>query len=142
MHIHTDKHTLMFSLLYLSAVHCGPVVRLLHQSSVRDLHEVCHHSERHFDLSSSLIGLIDCSFEMGEVNLPVGAVGIFLGGLLMKRYKLGVVSGTQLSFVTSFMAYHLLLLQSGTKCDNVKVAGLTVSYNGSPGVRWQPVDRV
>ncbi|XP_029559848.1 solute carrier organic anion transporter family member 1C1-like isoform X2 [Salmo trutta] len=79
---------------------------------------------------------------MGEVNLPVGAVGIFLGGLLMKRYKLGVVSGTQLSFVTSFMAYHLLLLQSGTKCDNVKVAGLTVSYNGSPGVRWQPVDRV
>ncbi|XP_029578217.1 solute carrier organic anion transporter family member 1C1-like [Salmo trutta] len=79
---------------------------------------------------------------MGEVNLPVGAVGIFLGGLLMKRYKLGVVSGAQLSFVTSFMAYLLLPLQSGTKCDNVKVAGLTVSYNGSPGVRWQPVVRV
>uniref|UniRef100_A0A674E774 Solute carrier organic anion transporter family member n=1 Tax=Salmo trutta TaxID=8032 RepID=A0A674E774_SALTR len=70
------------------------------------------------------------NFLIGVLNLPVVAVGIFLGGLLMKRYKLGVVSGAQLSFVTSFMAYLLLLLQFGTKCDNVQVAGLTVSYNG------------
>ncbi|XP_038826118.1 solute carrier organic anion transporter family member 1B1-like [Salvelinus namaycush] len=35
--------------------------------AVRDLHEECHHSERHFDLSSSLIGLIDGSFEMGNL---------------------------------------------------------------------------
>ena len=64
------------------------------------------------------------------LNLPVVAIGIFLGGLLMKRYKLSVVSGAQLSFVTSFLAYLLLLLQFGTKCDNVPMAGLTVSYNG------------
>nr|XP_029524912.1 uncharacterized protein LOC115134918 [Oncorhynchus nerka] len=62
-----------------------------------------------------------------ELNLPVG---IFLGGLLMKRYKLGVVSGAQLSFITSFMAYLLLPLQSGTKYDNVRVAGPLV-YDGS-----------
>lgn len=49
----------------------------------------------------------------------------------MKRYKLSLVSGAQLSFATSFMAYLLLLLQFGTKCDNIPVAGLTVSYNGS-----------
>uniref|UniRef100_A0A674E7L3 Solute carrier organic anion transporter family member n=1 Tax=Salmo trutta TaxID=8032 RepID=A0A674E7L3_SALTR len=75
------------------------------------------------------------NFLIGVLNLPVVAVGIFLGGLLMKRYKLGVVSGAQLSFVTSFMAYLLLLLQFGTKCDNVQVAGLTVTpgvvYNGN-----------
>uniref|UniRef100_A0A4W5NS18 Solute carrier organic anion transporter family member n=1 Tax=Hucho hucho TaxID=62062 RepID=A0A4W5NS18_9TELE len=76
------------------------------------------------------------NFLIGVLNLPVVAVGIFLGGLLMKRYKLGVVSGAQLSFVTSFMAYLLLLLQFGTKCDNVQVAGLTVSYNGTPGVMY------
>uniref|UniRef100_A0A8C7QAJ5 Solute carrier organic anion transporter family member n=1 Tax=Oncorhynchus mykiss TaxID=8022 RepID=A0A8C7QAJ5_ONCMY len=75
------------------------------------------------------------NFLIGVLNLPVVAVGIFLGGLLMKRYKLGVVSGAQLSFVTSFMAYLLLLLQFGTKCDNVQVAGLTVSYNG-PKHTW------
>lgn len=49
----------------------------------------------------------------------------------MKRYKLSLVSGAQLSFATSFLAYLLLLLQFGTKCDNIPVAGLTVSYNGS-----------
>uniref|UniRef100_A0A4W6E1S9 Solute carrier organic anion transporter family member n=1 Tax=Lates calcarifer TaxID=8187 RepID=A0A4W6E1S9_LATCA len=71
------------------------------------------------------------NFLIGVLNLPAVAVGIFLGGLLMKRYKLSVVSGAQLSFATSFMAYLLLLLQFGTKCDNIPVAGLTISYNGS-----------
>ncbi|XP_053169715.1 solute carrier organic anion transporter family member 1C1-like [Scomber japonicus] len=71
------------------------------------------------------------NFLIGVVNLPAVAVGIFLGGLLMKRYKLSVVSGAQLSFCTSFLAYLLLLLQFGTKCDNIPVAGLTISYNGS-----------
>lgn len=70
-------------------------------------------------------------FPLGVLNLPAVAVGIFLGGLLMKRYKLSLVSGAQLSFATSFTAYLLLLLQFGTKCDNIPVAGLTVSYNGS-----------
>uniref|UniRef100_A0A3B5M732 Solute carrier organic anion transporter family member n=1 Tax=Xiphophorus couchianus TaxID=32473 RepID=A0A3B5M732_9TELE len=71
------------------------------------------------------------NFLIGVLNLPAVAVGIFLGGLLMRRYKLSVVSGAQLSFATSFMGYLLLLLQFGTKCDNRPVAGLTVSYNGS-----------
>ncbi|KAF3705004.1 Solute carrier organic anion transporter family member 1C1 [Channa argus] len=74
------------------------------------------------------------NFLIGVLNLPVVAVGIFLGGLLMKRYKLSVVSGAQLSFATSFMAYLLLLLQFGTKCDNIPVAGLTISYNGTTTV--------
>lgn len=71
------------------------------------------------------------NFLIGMLNLPAVAVGIFLGGLLMRRYKLSVVSGAQLSFATSFMGYLLLLLQFGTKCDNIPVAGLTVLYNGT-----------
>uniref|UniRef100_A0A3B3XGR9 Solute carrier organic anion transporter family member n=1 Tax=Poecilia mexicana TaxID=48701 RepID=A0A3B3XGR9_9TELE len=78
------------------------------------------------------------NFLIGVLNLPAVAVGIFLGGLLMRRYKLSVVSGAQLSFATSFMGYLLLLLQFGTKCDNRPVAGLTVSYNGSAS-RQNPV---
>lgn len=66
----------------------------------------------------------------GVLILPVVAVGIFLGGLLMKRYKLSVVAGAQLSFITSFTAFLLLLFHFSTKCDNLPVAGLTVSYNG------------
>ncbi|KAG7215941.1 hypothetical protein INR49_031537 [Caranx melampygus] len=42
--------------------------------------------------------------------------------------------GAQLSFATSFMAYLLLLLQFGTKCDNIPVAGLTISYNGTQSI--------
>uniref|UniRef100_A0A3P9LWM2 Solute carrier organic anion transporter family member n=1 Tax=Oryzias latipes TaxID=8090 RepID=A0A3P9LWM2_ORYLA len=76
------------------------------------------------------------NFLIGMLNLPAVAVGIFLGGLLMRRYKLSVVSGAQLSFVTSFMGYLLLLLQFGTKCDNIPVAGLTVSYNGTRSVSY------
>ncbi|XP_036066182.1 solute carrier organic anion transporter family member 1C1 isoform X1 [Oryzias melastigma] len=76
------------------------------------------------------------NFLIGVLNLPAVAVGIFLGGLLMRRYKLSVVSGAQLSFATSFMAYLLLLLQFGTKCDNIPVAGLTVSYNGTQSLSY------
>ncbi|KAG9345643.1 hypothetical protein JZ751_008787 [Albula glossodonta] len=77
------------------------------------------------------------NFLIGVLNLPAVAVGIFLGGLLMKRYKLSVVSGAQLSFTTSFLAYLLVLPQFGIKCENSKVAGLTVSYNGSPAISYE-----
>uniref|UniRef100_A0A672M1F4 Solute carrier organic anion transporter family member n=1 Tax=Sinocyclocheilus grahami TaxID=75366 RepID=A0A672M1F4_SINGR len=74
------------------------------------------------------------NFLIGVLILPVVAVGIFLGGLLMKRYKLSVVAGAQLSFITSLTAFLLLLFHFSTKCDNVPVAGLTVSYNGTPEI--------
>uniref|UniRef100_A0A4W4G745 Solute carrier organic anion transporter family member n=1 Tax=Electrophorus electricus TaxID=8005 RepID=A0A4W4G745_ELEEL len=77
------------------------------------------------------------NFLLGVLNLPVISVGIFLGGLLMKRYRLSVVSGAKFSFLTSFSAYLLLLLQFGTKCDNPRLAGLTVSYNGTPQISYE-----
>ncbi|KAF7669223.1 hypothetical protein LDENG_00223360 [Lucifuga dentata] len=76
------------------------------------------------------------NFLIGLLILPVVATGIFVGGLLMKRYKLSVVSGAQLSFACATMAYILLLLQFGTKCDNIPVAGITISYNGTGSVSY------
>ncbi|XP_062339388.1 solute carrier organic anion transporter family member 1C1-like isoform X2 [Osmerus eperlanus] len=108
---------------------CGSILKF--NSFIGLLTFKAKYMEQQFGQSASR-----ANFLIGVLNLPVVAIGIFLGGLLMKRYKLSVVSGAQLSFVTSFLAYLLLLLQFGTKCDNVPMAGLTVSYNGTPGLSY------
>ncbi|XP_041114267.1 solute carrier organic anion transporter family member 1C1-like isoform X2 [Polyodon spathula] len=72
----------------------------------------------------------------GVLNLPAVAIGIFIGGFLMKKYKLGVVEGAQLSFGTSFVSFLLLMTQFGIKCENSKVAGFTVSYTGTSQISY------
>ncbi|TNM91397.1 hypothetical protein fugu_019777 [Takifugu bimaculatus] len=85
--------------------------------------------EQQFGLSTTR-----ANFLVGVLNLPAVALGILLGGLVMKRYKLSMVSGAQLYFATSITAYLLTLLYFSTKCDNIPVAGLTVSYNGTQNI--------
>ncbi|TMS02875.1 Solute carrier organic anion transporter family member 1C1 [Larimichthys crocea] len=108
---------------------CGSILK--YNSLIGHFTFKAKYMEQQFGQSASR-----ANFLIGVLNLPVVAVGIFLGGLLMKRYKLSLVSGAQLSFATSFMSYLLLLLQFGTKCDNIPVAGLTISYNGTHGVSY------
>ncbi|XP_070785482.1 solute carrier organic anion transporter family member 1C1-like [Enoplosus armatus] len=108
---------------------CGSILKF--NSFIGLLTFKAKYMEQQFGQSASR-----ANFLIGVLNLPAVAVGIFLGGLLMKRYKLSLVSGAQLSFATSFMAYLLLLLQFGTKCDNIPVAGLTISYNGTQSVSY------
>ncbi|XP_057711933.1 solute carrier organic anion transporter family member 1C1-like [Corythoichthys intestinalis] len=74
------------------------------------------------------------NFLIGLLTIPAVALGIFLGGVVMKRYKLSIISGAQFSLAVSLVSYLLLLLKFSTKCDNIPVAGLTTSYNGTPGV--------
>ncbi|MBN3311731.1 SO1C1 protein, partial [Atractosteus spatula] len=74
------------------------------------------------------------NFFIGLLNLPAVATGIFVGGLIMKKFKMSVVAGAQLSFAASFTAYLLSMTQFGIKCENTQVAGLTVSYNGTSQV--------
>lgn len=71
-----------------------------------------------------------CPVPAGVLNIPAVVVAIFLGGVLMKRLKLNVISGAQLSLVTSILAYLLIIAQFGINCENLKVAGLTATYNG------------
>ncbi|CAL9683169.1 unnamed protein product [Knipowitschia caucasica] len=107
---------------------CGSILRA--NSLIGLITFKAKYMEQQFGQSASR-----ANFLIGVLNLPAVALGIFLGGLLMKRYKLSVVSGAQFSFASSFLAYLLLLLQFGTKCDNLPVAGLTVAYNGTQGVQ-------
>ncbi|NXS70933.1 SO1C1 protein, partial [Pandion haliaetus] len=68
------------------------------------------------------------NFLIGLTSLPPVGVGIFLGGLIMKKYKMGIIGATKFAFTMSFLAYVFSLLQFFVGCENHVVAGMTVSY--------------
>lgn len=61
---------------------------------------------------------------------------MFSGGLVMKKYKLGVMGAAKFAFGTSLLGFVLSLFFLAMGCENSKVAGITVSYSGY--VRFQP----
>ncbi|CAH2278562.1 solute carrier organic anion transporter family member 1C1-like [Pelobates cultripes] len=71
------------------------------------------------------------NFITGISTLPAAALGVFLGGLIMKRYKFGLLSASKMSFGTGFLAFLFSFVVFILGCENSDVAGITVSYNGS-----------
>ncbi|CAJ0919433.1 unnamed protein product, partial [Ranitomeya imitator] len=78
-------------------------------------------------------------FLIGVYSLPVIAVGYFLGGFLMKKYKTSTFMAAKLGFGTSVTEYLLYLLAFTMVCKNAAMAGLTVTYDG---VSHYPIPRV
>ncbi|XP_027555529.1 solute carrier organic anion transporter family member 1C1-like isoform X2 [Neopelma chrysocephalum] len=72
------------------------------------------------------------NFLIGITSLPPVGIGIFLGGFIMKKYKMGIVAATKFSFTMSFLAYAISFLHFFVGCENYAVAGMTVSYEGEP----------
>ncbi|KAJ3611932.1 hypothetical protein NHX12_020212 [Muraenolepis orangiensis] len=77
-------------------------------------------------------------FLIGSMNIPAVALGIITGGLVLKRFRLGVVGAARVALCTSVCSFLILLVQFFLHCDNAEVAGLTVSYQGLPEVSYQP----
>lgn len=71
--------------------------------------------------------LVLCS---GVINIPAVALGVFSGGVVMKKYKLGIMGAAKFAFTTSLLGYFLSLFFLAMGCENSKVAGITVSYAG------------
>ncbi|NXR21819.1 SO1C1 protein, partial [Cinclus mexicanus] len=71
------------------------------------------------------------NFIIGLINIPAVAFGIFSGGLIMKKFGIGVLGAAKLSLGSSFFGYLLLLSLFAMGCENSDVAGLTVSYHGT-----------
>uniref|UniRef100_A0A8C3AWG3 Solute carrier organic anion transporter family member n=1 Tax=Cyclopterus lumpus TaxID=8103 RepID=A0A8C3AWG3_CYCLU len=69
-------------------------------------------------------------FLIGILNLPAVALGIITGGLILKRFKLGVIGAARVSITASVGSLCLLFIQIFIYCDKAEVAGLTVSYQG------------
>lgn len=68
---------------------------------------------------------------LGVINIPAVALGMFSGGLLMKRLKLNLMGAAKFAFGTSLIGYILSLFFFAMSCENAKVAGVTVAYNRS-----------
>uniref|UniRef100_A0A8C5NAN7 Solute carrier organic anion transporter family member n=1 Tax=Gouania willdenowi TaxID=441366 RepID=A0A8C5NAN7_GOUWI len=81
--------------------------------------------EQHFRQSAS-----KANFLMGVINIPAVALGMFSGGLLMKRLKLNIMGAARFAFSTSLIGYILSLFFFAMSCENAKVAGVTLPYDG------------
>ncbi|XP_039986715.1 solute carrier organic anion transporter family member 1C1-like isoform X2 [Xiphias gladius] len=87
--------------------------------------------EQHFRQSAS-----KANFLMGVINIPAVALGMFSGGLLMKRLKLNIMGAAKFAFGTSLIGYILSLLFFAMSCENAKVAGVTLSYNSMDRISY------
>ncbi|XP_073733995.1 solute carrier organic anion transporter family member 1B3 [Callorhinus ursinus] len=98
-------------------------------------------------LSSSHIGVITYVFKyieqqygrsaseanilLGSLTLPTIATGIFIGGYIIKKFKLTLLGMAKLSFYTNVLAFIFQLLNFALICENRSVAGLTLTYDGN-----------
>ncbi|XP_063052808.1 solute carrier organic anion transporter family member 1C1-like [Engraulis encrasicolus] len=87
--------------------------------------------EQHYGQSASR-----ANFLMGTINIPAVALGMFLGGVIMKKFRFGVMAAAKFAFGTSLLGYFLSLLFFAMGCDNAKVAGVTVSYSGEDALSY------
>ncbi|XP_064417102.1 solute carrier organic anion transporter family member 1C1-like [Latimeria chalumnae] len=77
------------------------------------------------------------NFLIGVFNLPAIALGFVLGGIIMKKFKLSILGAAHLGFWTSLFDFCVCLSFFAMSCENSRVAGLTVSYEGLKQVSFQ-----
>ncbi|XP_030073109.1 solute carrier organic anion transporter family member 1B3 isoform X2 [Microcaecilia unicolor] len=82
--------------------------------------------EQQYGLSASR-----ANFLIGVTGIPAVAIGIFVGGLFIKKYKLRIIGIIKFAFWTSFLGFLVSLASYLLGCQNISVAGLTTGYNGS-----------
>lgn len=66
----------------------------------------------------------------GVILLPITILGMFLGGYLIKKFKLHVTGMAKFACISFIVAYLLNLLYFMCNCEVLQLAGLTVPYSG------------
>ncbi|XP_069484526.1 solute carrier organic anion transporter family member 1A2-like isoform X2 [Ambystoma mexicanum] len=69
-------------------------------------------------------------------SLPVICIGYFLGGLMMKKFKISTFQAANIAFWTSLVEYIIFFLAFALICENSKVAGITINYEGNQPVSY------
>ncbi|XP_017378434.1 solute carrier organic anion transporter family member 1B1 [Cebus imitator] len=85
--------------------------------------------EQQYDQPASKANIL-----LGIIILPVFATGMFLGGYIIKKFKLNPVGIAKFSFFTAVMSLFFHLLYFSMLCENKSVAGLTMTYDGNSSV--------
>ncbi|XP_026534014.1 solute carrier organic anion transporter family member 1C1-like [Notechis scutatus] len=75
-------------------------------------------------------------FLIGVIVLPITIVGMFLGGFIIKRFKLPITAMAKFACMTFLTGFLLNLFYFGASCQVLQVAGLTVNYSGVPEVSF------
>ncbi|XP_016342681.1 solute carrier organic anion transporter family member 1C1-like [Sinocyclocheilus anshuiensis] len=71
------------------------------------------------------------NFLIGVTSIPSVALGMFLSGWIMKRFKLSLLGSTRLMFFCSVTSLVCTIPYFALSCENIDVAGVTVPYQGS-----------
>ncbi|KAM4839439.1 solute carrier organic anion transporter family member 1C1 isoform X4 [Urocitellus parryii] len=76
------------------------------------------------------------NFVIGLINIPAVALGIFSGGIVMKKFRISVCGAAKLYLGSSVFGYLFFLSLFALGCENSDVAGLTISYQGTKPVSY------
>uniref|UniRef100_A0A452G556 Solute carrier organic anion transporter family member n=1 Tax=Capra hircus TaxID=9925 RepID=A0A452G556_CAPHI len=76
------------------------------------------------------------NFVIGLINIPAVALGIFSGGIIMKKFRVSIRGAAKLYLGSSVLGYLLFLSLFALGCENSDVAGLTISYQGTKPVSY------
>lgn len=67
---------------------------------------------------------------LGSITIPTIATGMFIGGYIVKKFKLTLLGIAKFLFFINILAFIFYLLNFALICENRSVAGLTVTYDG------------
>uniref|UniRef100_A0A452RQD8 Solute carrier organic anion transporter family member n=1 Tax=Ursus americanus TaxID=9643 RepID=A0A452RQD8_URSAM len=99
---------------------------LLASSHIGAITYVFKYIEQQYGQSASEANIL-----LGTITLPTLATGIFIGGYIIKKFKLTLLGIAKLSFCTSVLGFTFQLLNFALICENRSVAGLTLTYDGN-----------
>lgn len=88
--------------------------------------------EQHYGQSAS-----KANFIIGLINIPAVCIGFFLGGYMMKRFKLNIIQAAKVGFGSLAVAWLLSFSYFAMGCENSRMAGLTVTYEGAAQVSYE-----
>ncbi|XP_030876834.1 solute carrier organic anion transporter family member 1B3 isoform X2 [Leptonychotes weddellii] len=99
---------------------------MLASSHIGVITYVSKYIEQQYGYSTSEANIL-----LGSLTLPTVATGIFIGGYIVKKFKLTLLGMAKLSFYTNVLAFIFQLLNFALICENRSVAGLTLTYDGN-----------